>query len=89
MKYLVIRKEKAHQHIVCSNCGDVMYNDFWELMEDCNYNFEVNNEKYVEIISELKSNIVVNVGDYDLKLVSDDDKLLDLALSDLNSDDEI
>lgn len=79
MSFFEVKKEKAHDHIVCSNCGNVLYRSFWDLMADCNYINDISDNKYLEIIAELILGIYVNVGDYNIKLINDSNKLLELA----------
>jgi hypothetical protein len=45
-----------------------LFYSFWELMEEVGYNFEVDNEKYINIIDELVELGNVVVGDYNITL---------------------
>ena len=45
-----------------------LFYSFWELMEEVGYNFEVDNEKYINIIDELVNFGDAIVGDYNITL---------------------
>ena len=45
-----------------------LFYSFWELMEEVGYNFEVDNEKYIDIIDSLVNFGDAIVGDYNITL---------------------
>lgn len=71
----------AYEHI--GNIGEQYINSFWELMELVNYNFEVSDEKYRDIIETLESSGTATVGDYDITIIDNIDNLLLEALEDI------
>lgn len=71
----------AFEHI--GNKGEHYIQSFWELMDLVNYNFEVSDEKYRDIIETLESSGTATVGDYDITIIDNIDNLLLEALNDI------
>ena len=55
-----------------------LFVSFWELMETINYNFEIDNNEYVNIIDELLDSGNATVGDYCITLDNKDVDNLEL-----------
>ena len=60
--YLEAKVKGFHDHI--RDIDQTLFNNFWELMETVNYNFEVENSEYIDIINTLMGRGIVVVGDY-------------------------
>ena len=60
--YLEAKVKGFHDHI--RDIDQTLFNNFWELMETVNYNFEVENSEYIDIINTLMGRGIVVIGDY-------------------------
>ena len=60
--YLEAKVKGFHDHI--SDIEQTLFDNFWELMETVNYNFEVENSEYIDIINTLMGRGIVVIGDY-------------------------
>lgn len=64
--YLEAQIKGYYKHIKDINKN--LFYSFWELMEEVGYNFEVDNEKYIDIIDSLVNFGDAIVGDYNITL---------------------
>jgi len=64
--YLEAQIKGYHKHIRDINKN--LFYSFWELMETVNYNFEVSNSEYINIIDRLIDSGRAVVGDYYITL---------------------
>ncbi len=64
--YLEAQIEGYHKHIKDINKN--LFYSFWELMEEVGYSFEVDNEKYIDIIDDMVDFGGAFVGDYNITL---------------------
>ena len=60
--YLEAKIKGFHDHI--KDIDQTLFDNFWELMETVNYNFEVENSEYIDIINTLMGRGIVVIGDY-------------------------
>ena len=60
--YLEAKVKGFHDHI--RDIEQTSFDNFWELMETVNYNFEVENSEYIDIINTLMGRGIVVIGDY-------------------------
>ena len=60
--YLEAKIKSYHDHI--KDIDKTLFDSFWELMETVDYNFEVDNSVYINIIDMLIITGNVVVGDY-------------------------
>ena len=60
--YLEAKIKGFHDHI--RDIDQTLFDNFWELMETVGHNFEVESNKYIEIIDRLMGVGIVVVGDY-------------------------
>ena len=64
--YLEAQIKGYHEHI--RDIDQALYDSFWDLMETVNYNFEVSNSEYINIIDRLIYSGRAVVGDYYITL---------------------
>ena len=64
--YLEAQIKGYHKHI--KDIEQTLFDGFWELMETVNYNFDVDNEEYINIIDWLIISGAVVVGDYHITI---------------------
>jgi hypothetical protein len=64
--YLEAEIKGYHDHI--RDIDQTLFESFWELMEIVNYNFEVSNSEYINIIDWLIISGTVVVGDYHITI---------------------
>ena len=66
VNYLEVTIKGYHEHI--RDIDNTLYDSFWDLMETVNYNFEVSNSEYINIIDRLIDSGRAVVGDYYITL---------------------
>ena len=76
MIYLKAKIKGNHNHI--SDIKKDLYASFWDLMETINYNFEIDNNEYINIINDLVDLGNATVGDYYITLDNKDVDNLEL-----------
>ncbi len=64
--YLEAQIKGNYEHI--ADIEQDLFNDFWDLMETVNHHFDIDNEKYINIIDELVNFGDATVGDYYITL---------------------